>query len=59
MTKKTQRKRKIQIGKNGARFVWRVSKTTGKRYKQYLPRRTRVIRSRFPAAHGMVYIPFR
>jgi hypothetical protein len=51
--------RKVQTGKNGARFVWRVSKKTGKRYKQYLPRRTRVIRSPCKAAKGMVFVPFR
>lgn len=58
MTKKSP-KRKVQIGKNGARYVWRVSKASGRRYKQYLPPRTRTIRSRFPAAKGMVFVPFR
>jgi len=58
MTKKSPT-RKIQNGKNGARFVWRVSNKTGKRYKQYLPRHTRIIRSPFKAAKGMVFVPFR
>jgi hypothetical protein len=51
--------RKVQTGKHGARFVLRTSRKTGKRYKQYLSRRTRVIRSPLKATKGMVFIPFR
>ena len=51
--------RKVQTTKQGARFVWRISKKTGKRYKQYISRRTRTIRSPFKATKGMVFVPFR
>lgn len=58
MVQKTP-KRKIQTTLSGARFVWRVSKYTGRRWKQYLPRRTQVLRSNIPAARGIVYVPWR
>lgn len=35
-TQKVIKKRKIYFTKNGARFVYRFSKVTGQRYKQYL-----------------------
>lgn len=59
MTNDSLKNRKIQTTKSGARYVWRVSKKTGKRYKQYIPRKTRIIHSPYPAAEGMVFVPFR
>lgn len=51
--------RKVQIGKNGGRYEWRVSKETGRRYKKYLFPKTHVVRSRMPAVKGYVFIPNR
>lgn len=52
-------KRKTQTGKQGGQFIWRVSKYTGRRYKQYLSRKTKIIRSPVKAAKGLVFVPWR
>lgn len=59
MTKTNMSKRKTQTGKQGGQFIWRVSKYTGRRYKQYLSRKTKIIRSPVKAAKGLVFVPWR
>lgn len=46
----------IQHTPSGARFVWRTSKKTGNRYKQYLTRNTKKIRSTHSSLRGKVFI---
>ncbi len=48
--------RTIQHTSNGARFVWRISKKTGTKYKQYLTRNTKTIRSTHTSLKGKVFI---
>lgn len=54
-----KKERKIQIGKHGARYEWRVSKNTHKRYKKYLMPATHTIRPQLAAVKGLVFIPNR
>ena len=59
MTKR-QHRRQIYYTARGARYVIRVSKKTGKRYKQYLPRRTKRIQNKeLSRVKDIVIVPFR
>ena len=49
-------KRVIHTTGSGARFVWRTSKQTGSKYKQYLPRTTKRIKSSHSNLRGTVFV---
>ena len=57
--RKPRKSRKIQKGKNGGRYVWRVSKYTGRRYKDYLPPKTKYIKSPVKNMKNIIFVPFR
>ena len=38
----------IYVSKSGKAFIWRVSKKTGKQYKQYLPEVTKKLQAGMP-----------
>ncbi len=52
----TYQGRVIQHTSNGARFVWRTSKKTGNRYKQYLTRNTKRIRPTHKSLKGKIFV---
>lgn len=54
--KPVQKHRKVYTTSSGARYVWRVSKKSGNRWKQYIPRKTTILKSPNKKTQGLVYI---